>query len=314
MSSEDREQRIRELASALWEQEGRPEGQAERHWRMAEKAVGTGPIADATLKSRPFDANASYKDILVYLDAGPYLETRLEVATALAQRHKAKLIGVDVSTEAAFEGDWRARAEQLEEIFESSARAAQIAFQYRVASQASASTFYAHSADLFIATQPHVDTEHLAFDAVPEKTLLTCGVPGLILPCNWQKRELGRRVIVAWNASREATRALHDALPILKSAELVIVFHFERRHDSATTDMEALLAHLADHGVTARVETWSDSGGMDPVSALFACLDADDVDLIVAGVYGHARWLEGLFGGVSRDLIVQDTMAALLSH
>jgi nucleotide-binding universal stress UspA family protein len=256
----------------------------------------------------------SYKDILVYLDAGPYLETRLEAATDLAQRHKAKLIGVDVSTEVAFEGPWRARAEQIQEIFESSARAARIAFQYRVASRESASSLYAHSVDLFVATQPHVDTAHLAFDAVPEKTLLTCGVPGVILPCHWQKRELGRRVIVAWNASREATRALHDALPILKSAELAIVFLFERRYDATTTDMAALVAHLADHGVKARIETWPDKGGMDPISALFACLDAEDIDLIVAGAYGHARWLEGLFGGVSRDLFVQDTMAAMLSH
>jgi hypothetical protein len=59
MPSEEREQRIRELAQALWEQEGRPEGQAERHWQMAEKAAGTGPIVNATLKSRPWEATAS---------------------------------------------------------------------------------------------------------------------------------------------------------------------------------------------------------------------------------------------------------------
>jgi nucleotide-binding universal stress UspA family protein len=256
----------------------------------------------------------SYKDILVYLDAGPYLETRLEAATALAQRHKAKLIGVDVSTEAAFADPWRARAEQIQEVFESSARAAGITSQYRVASRETKSSLYAHSVDLFVATQPHVDTAHLAFDGVPEKTLLTCGVPGLILPCRWQKRELGRRVIVAWNASREATRALHDALPVLENAERAIIFLFEHNYDASTTDMEALVAHLANHGVKAHVVTWPDMGGMDPVSALFACLDAEDIDLIVAGAYGHARWFEGLFGGVSHDLIAQDTMAALLSH
>jgi hypothetical protein len=43
-------------------------------------------------------------------------------------------------------------------------------------------------------------------------------------------------------------------------------------------------------------------------------LDAEDIDLIVAGAYGHAHWLEGWFGGASRDLILQDAMAALLSH
>ena len=70
--------------------------------------------------------------------------------------------------------------------------------------------------------------------------------------------------------------------------------------------MDALVAHLANHGVKARVEGWTDTGDIDAVSALFACLDRDDIDLIVAGAYGHSRWVEGLFGGVSQDLIRQE--------
>jgi nucleotide-binding universal stress UspA family protein len=256
----------------------------------------------------------SYKDILVYLDASPFLEARLDVAAALAQQHHAKLIGVDISTKAAFEGDWRSRAVGIRDSFETMARERGIPFQYRVALHEAASGLYVHSADLFVATQPHVDTAHLAFDAVPERTLMIGGVPGLILPCEWRKRALGKRVIVAWNASREATRALHDALPILRAAELVVVFAFERRYDAKTTDIDALVAHLADHGIKARVDAWPDTGDMDAVSALFASLDSEDIDLIVAGAYGHSRWLEGLFGGVSRDLMRQETMAVLMSH
>jgi nucleotide-binding universal stress UspA family protein len=221
---------------------------------------------------------------------------------------------VDISTEAAFEGEWRARAVGIRDSFETIARERAIPFQYRVALREAASGLYVHSADLFVATQPHVDTAHLAFDAVPERTLMTGGVPGLILPWEWRKRPLGKRVIVAWNASREATRALHDALPILRAAELVVIFAFERRYDAKTTDMDALIAHLADHGIRARVEVWPDTGDMDAVSALFASLDSEDIDLIVAGAYGHSRWLEGLFGGVSRDLMGQETMAVLMSH
>ncbi len=97
-------------------------------------------------------------------------------------------------------------------------------------------------------------------------------------------------------------------------AELVVVFAFERHYDAKKRDMDALVTHLASHGVNARVEAWPDTGDMDPVSALFACLDSEDIDLIVAGAYGHSRWLEGLFGGVSRDLLRQETMAVLMSH
>jgi nucleotide-binding universal stress UspA family protein len=256
----------------------------------------------------------SFKDIIVYLDASPFLEARLDVAATLAQQHHSKLIGVDISTAAAFEGDWRARAEGIQDSFETIARDRGILFQYRVAARESASGLYVHSVDLFVATQPHIDTAHLAFDAVPEQTLMTGGVPGLILPCGWRQRPLGKHVIVAWNASREATRALHDALPILRAAELVIIFAFEHRYDAKRMDMDALVGHLKDHGISARVETWPDTGDMDAVSALFACLDSEDIDLIVAGAYGHSRWLEGLFGGVSRDLMRQETMAVLMSH
>jgi nucleotide-binding universal stress UspA family protein len=78
--------------------------------------------------------------------------------------------------------------------------------------------------------------------------------------------------------------------------------------------MDALVENLANHGVKARVEGWTDTGDIDPVSTLFACLNSDDVDLIVAGAYGRARWVEGLFGGVSEDLVKQESMAVLLSH
>ncbi len=256
----------------------------------------------------------SYKDVIVYLDASSYLEDRLEVAAALAQQHGAKLTGVDISTDTAFEGRWRDRAAGIGDRFEAVARARSVPFRYRAAARESASNLFVHSSDLFVATQPHVDTARLAYDAVPEKTLLTGGVPSQILPCYWRKREIGKRVLVAWNASREATRAVHDALPILKKAERVVIFAFERHCDCKKTDMDALVAHLANHGVKARVEAWTDTGDIDAVSALFACLDADEVDLIVAGAYGHSRWLGALFGGMSHDLTRQESMAVLLSH
>lgn len=255
-----------------------------------------------------------YKDIIVYLDASAFLEPRLDVAIKLAQQHKARLIGVDISTEAALEGEWKQRAEALQDIFETQAKEHCIEFQFRVAAANNASNLCVHSADLFIATQPHPDTARLALRSVPEEILLTGGIPGLILPCFWRPRDLGKSMIVAWNASREATRALHDALPLLQHAETVIIFAFEPHYQPKTTDVDSIVAHLANHGIKARIEAWPDTGEIEPVSALFACLDAEDVDLIVAGAYGHSRWVEGLFGGASRDLLQQETMAVFLSH
>ena len=111
----------------------------------------------------------SYQDIIVYLDASSYLQDRLEVAAVLAQQHGAKLTGVDISTNAAFEGNWRDRAAEIGDRFEAVARARGVPFRYRATSGESVSNLFVHSADLFVATQPHIDTAHLAYDAVPEK-------------------------------------------------------------------------------------------------------------------------------------------------
>ena len=90
----------------------------------------------------------------------------------MAQQHRAKLTGVDISTDAAFEGRWRERAARSGDRFEAVARARGVPFRYRAARE-SVSNLFVHSADLFVATQPHADTAHLAYDAVPEKALLT---------------------------------------------------------------------------------------------------------------------------------------------
>ncbi len=256
----------------------------------------------------------SYKDILVYLDAGPFLESRLEAAVALARQHGARLTGVDISTDAASEGEWRPRVDALQETFETQARQAALEFQYRTANRDPISNLYAHSADLFVATQPHKDTAHLALASVPEQILLGAGVPGLILPCWWKPKPLGRNVVVAWNATREATRAVHDAMPVLRMAEKVVVFAFEPHYEAKNADVKAIVAHLTRHGVEVSVDAWSDTGEINAVDALFSSLDSADADLIVAGAFGHSRWLEGLFGGVSRDLLGQESMAVLMSH
>jgi nucleotide-binding universal stress UspA family protein len=120
--------------------------------------------------------------------------------------------------------------------------------------------------------------------------------------------------VIAWNASREATRAVHDALPILAKSEKVTVFAFEPRHQRTSADVAALVAHLKQHGIAAGVNEWSNAGDIGVVDALFSCLDYEEADLIVAGAYGHAHWLEGLFGGVSRDLIRQESMPVFMSH
>ncbi|HLH49050.1 MAG TPA: universal stress protein, partial [Roseiarcus sp.] len=117
-----------------------------------------------------------------------------------------------------------------------------------------------------------------------------------------------------WKASREAARAVHDAMPFLTRARKVTAFTFAPQPDGAGEEPASLIDHLQRHGVRVEPSRWPDGGELTPVDALFASLDAEDADLVVAGAYGHARWAEGLFGGVTRDLVRQPSLPVLLSH
>ncbi|MBN9511640.1 MAG: universal stress protein [Alphaproteobacteria bacterium] len=136
----------------------------------------------------------------------------------------------------------------------------------------------------------------------------------LVIPELRPAGPLGRNIVVAWNATREATRAVHDALPLLTRAAAVTVFAFDRRAQMMAEEVGRLLDHLGVHGVTADKFTWPDTGEIDAVDALFSCLSEQGADMIVAGGYGHARMLEHMFGGVTATLIDNLTVPVLLSH
>src|SRR5262249_55875626 len=120
----------------------------------------------------------------------------------------------------------------LQGLFEEKVAQSSVTGIYRTADTATPSwtVLYAHYADLVVASQHH----EMMLPAVPEEVLLSAGVPMLILPQNWTPAPVGDSVLVAWNASREATRAIHDAMPILVRARKATLFsynpHVDRKH------------------------------------------------------------------------------------
>lgn len=258
-----------------------------------------------------------YKDIVVFLDPTPDTPGRLNVALSLASAHEARLLGVDVTAASAFEGPLHDAAVGLQDLFENALQQAGVDGAFKIADRKSNAwtDLYAHFADLVIATQHDKEAAASVLAAVPEEVLISSGVPMLILPPGWHSRPLGESIVVAWSSSREATRAMHDALPMLSKAQRVTIFEFGRPSAASFELGPALVAeHLIRHGVKAEVYTWPDAGDLTPVNALFACLDSQEADLIVAGAYGHSRFMEGLFGGVSHDLLQNPTMPLLMSH
>jgi nucleotide-binding universal stress UspA family protein len=259
----------------------------------------------------------AYKDILVMLSAGDGAHARLEAAIALARAHGARLTGLDVSAPAAFEGARAERAAGIYDDFQERLRLAGVQGTFRAADhpgRTGGKALQIHYADLVIAPTPAEAAQGLVLPEVPEDVLLASGVPMLVIPELRPAGPLGHNIVIAWNATREATRAVHDALPLLTRAASVTVFAFDRRTQMMAEEVGHLLDHLGAHGVKADKFTWPDTGEIDAVDALFSCLSEQGADMIVAGGYGHARMLEHMFGGVTATLIDNLTVPVLLSH
>jgi nucleotide-binding universal stress UspA family protein len=259
----------------------------------------------------------SYKDIVVYLDASDLNEARVLIAIKIAKQHKARLIGVDISTAEALVGERRERARAIEETFEQMVRTAGVEAKCRVAgtSARTAQDLFSHCADLIVSSQPYVGSADLAAPAVPKDVLLTAGVPMLIVPTAWKvENSIVRRILLAWNFSRESTRALHDSMPMLAKAGSVALFVFAADFDPRSTAVLDVVAHLERHDVKVTVDGWRDTKQSDAIDAMFACLEREKSDLIVAGAYGHSPLRESLFGSVSEQLLDNISMPVLMSH
>ena len=150
----------------------------------------------------------------------------------------------------------------------------------------------------------------------PEDLVAVCGRPLLIVPYAGNFAAVGGRVLIAWDGTREATRAVHDSLPLFAAAEAVTVMTVgasEAALEHGRPSLARLVRHLARHGIAATPE--ETLGGGIPVADLLLSRAADfDVDLIVAGAYHHWPLREALLGGVSRDLLDHMTVPVLMSH
>lgn len=257
----------------------------------------------------------AYKDILVYLDPSADAANRLRLAVELAKTHGARLIGVDASAEAALVGAWGDRALHIRPIFEGAVNEAGVPGQFVGAdAEPALGGGFAHCVDLIVAPRPEGDTRKLVREDVPDRVLIEAGAPVLILPQDWVYGPVGQNVVIAWNASREAARAVHDAMPLLEKARKVTIFSFSSRPHGLRASAERLADHLQRHSVAAHLADWTDTGDVSALEALFASLDTQDADMIVAGAFGHSRLFESLFGGVSLDLLRQPTAPIFMSH
>jgi nucleotide-binding universal stress UspA family protein len=137
----------------------------------------------------------------------------------------------------------------------------------------------------------------------------------LVLPCHHTPAPLGRRALLAWDGSVEATRALTQALPLLKTASQVELMVFDagaRSADHGELPGADIAQYLSRHGV--KVDVMSRSEGIDTGRALLEQAARQKADYLVMGGYGHTRFREMLLGGVTRTVLETMTIPVLFSH
>lgn len=172
------------------------------------------------------------------------------------------------------------------------------------------------AADLVVASQADPDWPNSDQLDIADRLAVESGRPVLIVPRTGAFAPLGTRVVVAWNATREAARAVFDAMPILQQAEFVkVVWVNPQSEDDGIDALPAIdiCETLSRHGVRCEaMDEMKPRAGVGPT--LLGCIADAKADLLVMGCYGHARLREFVFGGASRHVLENMTTPVLMSH
>jgi nucleotide-binding universal stress UspA family protein len=271
------------------------------------------------------------KDILVHLDASKHTPARVAAATALAVKSGARLTGLfaqgDADRMAAIarrpSDRFVAAAAEAASLFAEATQDAGIAtrwWQMPHGEPGTAVTEFAFCARYFdLVVMGQTDSKE---DCVPEEmveqVVLNCARPVLVLPHAATWSSVAERVVVAWNAGKESTRAVHDALPLLSTAKAVTVLSMRSRSSDensaaiATMPQVDILDHLRSYGVPAEGEHLPDEniGKMDMLLSRACDLGAD---LLVMGAHGHYG-LAALRGSGTRYVLKHMTLPVLMSN
>ncbi len=175
---------------------------------------------------------------------------------------------------------------------------------------------HARYADVAVMTRPSEGAGAELREEIIEGVLFHSGRPALIAPPGWSGKTIGKRVVVAWDASREATRALSEAQAILDKAEKITVVTVDAKpkmFGHGDQPGANIAAHLSRRGLPAEVRN-VDSMGRSASLAILEEAHALDADLVVMGGYAHSRLRELVFGGATRELLRSATIPLLMAH
>jgi nucleotide-binding universal stress UspA family protein len=271
----------------------------------------------------------SYAALMIHVDADGELGRHVEIAGALAERLRAHVIGVagwapmsvfladaaraGASPPAPHLQDMKTlldqKGEQLRAVLAATGRT--IEWRSVLDYPTDVVAREARSADLII-VGPSTGTGDPFRTLDIGRLVLTAGRPVLHVPS--QASLPLKRAAIAWKDTREARRAVRDALPLLQLSESVLVIDvIEQEGDHGAERAHDVARYLARHGVET-VTGRAPLAEVTVIDTLLHMIQVENIDLLVAGAYGHSRLGEWMFGGVTRDLLRQSPVCCLLSH
>lgn len=298
----------------------------------------------------------SFKTILVHVDESKHAADCIRIASEIALAENAHLIGAAMTGVSRYlyrdqtitDNDpglishmafLRERAGNALQQFEPMVRKIGVnSFEQRVIDDEAAGgiCLQARYSDLVVVGQINPDEPSpTVLSDFPEYVLLNSGRPVLIIPYAGRFENIGKRILISWDGSREATRAVTDAIPLLQRAEIVHVVVFDSDTKDATHGGQPgadIALYLARHGVKVEVSLHAtgtnlrrrtvdsttgeaqQSAGMDVGNSLLSLASDLSTDMIVMGGYGHSRFRETLLGGVTRTMMQSMTVPVLMSH
>jgi nucleotide-binding universal stress UspA family protein len=289
------------------------------------------------------EAKMKLQDLVVVLDGSARTDAVLNVAIAVARRHDAHLTGF-CPLEALFplhlgfalsgypeltslqeaanrlEAQALEKAQPIEADFREQLRRNDVRGDWQVATGpvGAAVADRARVADLLVLGQTDPDRPPPpAASGLIEDALMNAGRPLLVVPYAGRFDAIGSNVLVGWNGTREAARAVHDALLLIEPTAKVTVLTVVPGRAAVPSEQVPgadIAEHLARHGLKVSTARTVTDGTISDTDALLAYVSDEGIDLLVVGGYGHSRARELVLGGVSRDLLRYMTVPVLMSH
>jgi nucleotide-binding universal stress UspA family protein len=276
----------------------------------------------------------SIKDILVYLDDGVANSDRVNTAFELAKTHEAKLSGASLASmkpvHAKSDDDQvimriaDKQAHKLTEDFKEVAsnaghEASSIVISGGATTSAVKMAHYARNADLVILGQPDPSRDnYLRLQEFAQEIMLLSGRPILFIPyIGIRKKDYNyNKAMIAWDGTPAASRAVHDAIPLLARTEEVIILVVEsKKQRELKKDLlvEGLVRHLANHDVKSHFLSVNPKKS-DVASVILNQITDNNIDLLVIGGYGTPTLKQKIFGSVSATLLSSMIVPVIMSH